>query len=96
MPKEMPKVEPNAKTQSNKTEEFLPEPSGEVIENSNLYADELVDDIIEEANLREDIELCSIMFSLYIHGIYALSYFGFSKHALIEEVYNHYPPEEQE
>ena len=71
-------------------EEFLPEPTDEIIENSHCYSEELIDDVIEEVNLRGDLELCSVMFGFYVLGIHALSSFGFSKKELIQEIDNHF------
>ena len=80
-----------AESEKDEVEEI--ELSNEIINNSNKYSDGLIDNMIEEVDLREDIEIGSVTFGLFVFGIHLLSSYGWTKKDLIEEIHNHFEEE---
>jgi len=80
-----------AESEKDEVEEI--ELSNEIINNSNKYSDGLIDNMIEEVDLREDIEIGSVTFGLFVFGIHLLSSFGWTKEDLIKEIHNHFEEE---
>ena len=67
-------------------EEKISELSDKVIDASRLFAEELLRDVVDEANLRGDIDFQCIIFSLYAWVIHVLSSYGWDKDELILEM----------
>lgn len=80
----------NGENDDESESEFLPEPSDEVMHKSAVFSDFIFSKMRWDVVNRNDVELCSVAFGLFVESIKCISSFGWSKKEMIREIDTHF------